>query len=115
MKDSLNNLPVWGIESQTGYKPKTTYWQDFSIADKFGEKAVQDTYGRSMNDLKNGVGGVVYLTEFVMVLNWKIWQHHDSDNDSLARLYDRLWREADQYACNTLKGEDADYYYQTTD
>ena len=78
MENSLNNLPVWGIESQTGYKPKTTYWQDFSIADKFGEKAVQDTYNRSMNDLKNGVGGVVYLTEFVMVLNWKIWQHHDS-------------------------------------
>ena len=52
MENSLNNLPVWGIESHTGYKPKTTYWQDFSVADKYGEKAVRDTYNRSMNDLK---------------------------------------------------------------
>lgn len=115
MESSLNNLPVWGIESQTGYKPKTTYWQDFSVADKYGEKAIRDTYDRSMKDLKNGVGGVEYLTEFVMVLNWKIWQHHDTGNESLARLYNKLWREADQYACDNLQGEDAEYYYRTTD
>lgn len=68
-----------------------------------------------MNDLKNGVGGVEYLTEFVMVLNWKIWQHYGVFNDSLAKLYNKLYCEADQYACDTLEGEDADYYFQTTD
>lgn len=29
-------VPMWNIESETGYKPRTTFWQDFSIADAFG-------------------------------------------------------------------------------
>ena len=32
-------VPKWNIESETGYKPRTTFWQDFSIADAFGEDA----------------------------------------------------------------------------
>ena len=52
-----------------------------------------------------------------MVLNWKIWQHYDEKNPDkpLPKLYDRLWREADEYACNNLKEEELDYYYQITD
>ena len=34
-------VPVWNIESETGYKPMTTFWQDFSIADAFGVAAVE--------------------------------------------------------------------------
>ena len=41
------SLPVWNIESITGYKPQTTFWQDFSIADRFGATAVQDTFNRA--------------------------------------------------------------------
>lgn len=111
---STIKIPVWCIESQTGYKPITTYWQDFSVADSFGVLAIEDTYNRSFKDLKSG-GNVKYLTEFVMVLNWKIWQHYHQKNVRLSELYDKLWKEADEYCCNTLKGEDADYYYQTTD
>jgi hypothetical protein len=48
------------------------------------------------------------------VLNHKIWQHHES-NRKLAALYDRLWREADEYAMNNFKGEELDYYYRITD
>lgn len=109
------NLPVWGIEAQTGYIPQTTYWQDFSIAENFSFEAIKDTYDRAMNDIKSGALSVVYLTELVMVLNWKIWEHHDAGDMELARLYDKLWREADDYACENLSGEDADYYYRTTD
>lgn len=43
-------VPMWNIESETGYKPRTTFWQDFSIADAFGGDAVTDTFHRaSMN------------------------------------------------------------------
>lgn len=41
------SLPVWNIESITGYKPQTTFWQDFSIADRFGATAMQDTFNRA--------------------------------------------------------------------
>ena len=38
----------WNIEAETGYKPQTTFWEDFSIADRFGLDALRDTYQRSM-------------------------------------------------------------------
>ena len=63
----------WNIEEMTGYHPITTFYQDFSIADAFGESAIRDTYNRSFNVWKNNYK---YLTELVMVLNWKIWEHY---------------------------------------
>lgn len=54
-----------------GYQPKTTFWMDFSIADKFGIAAIKDTYDRAFKEWKTNH---VYLTELVMVLNHKIWQ-----------------------------------------
>lgn len=43
-------VPKWNIESETGYKPRTTFWQDFSIADAFGGKPLQThSIVRSMN------------------------------------------------------------------
>ena len=29
-----------------GYEPKTTFWMDFSIADKFGIEAIVDTFNQ---------------------------------------------------------------------
>ena len=49
-----------------------------------------------------------------MVLNWKIWEHYET-NEPLAKLYNDLWEQADNYACNNLKGEELDYFYRTTD
>ena len=49
-----------------------------------------------------------------MVLNHKIWQHYQK-NETLAALYDTLWREADEWACDNLKGDELSYFYQTTD
>ena len=51
------------------------------------------------------IGRVVeYVTELVLVLNHKIWQHHDH-NIELERVYDRLWREADGWCVENLTGE----------
>lgn len=50
------SLPAWNIEQETGYKPQTTFWEDFSIADKFGKSGVQDTFNRAFeHGLSNGV------------------------------------------------------------
>lgn len=101
----------WNIEEMTGYHPITTFYQDFSIADAFGESAIRDTYNRSFNVWKNNYK---YLTELVMVLNWKIWEHY-LNKASYGNLYHKLWEKADEYACNNLKGEEAEYFYKTTD
>ena len=101
----------WNIEEMTGYKPLTTFYRDFSIADMYGESAINDTYNRVVKEFKDNYK---YLTELVMVLNWKIFEHYQH-NDDYARLYDKLWKELDQYAMDNLKEEEAEYYYATTD
>ena len=39
----------WEMAIDMGYEPKTTFWDDFTIADKFGVKAVEDTYRRAFD------------------------------------------------------------------
>lgn len=105
------NFVDWNIEAMTGYKPKTTFYMDFSIADHFGIGAIKDTYKRAFDAWKDDV---VFLTELVMVLNWKIWEHYQH-NDAYAELYNKLWGEADLYCTEHLKGKDLEYFYKTTD
>ena len=94
-----------------GYETITTFYQDFTIADKFGVAAIKDTYNRAFNEWKNDYK---YLTELVMVLNWKIWEHHE-DNKPYAELYNKLWQDTDAYACDNLHGEEAEYFFRVTD
>lgn len=89
----------------------TTFWQDFTIADKFGKDAVLDTYRRAFEEWK---GDYRYLTELVMVLNHKIWEHYEK-NPPLGELYNDLWSKCAMYAEENLKGEELSYYYEVTD
>ena len=66
-------IPRWDIEEETGYKPFTTFWQDFSIADTYGLQAIQDTFNRAFDAWKDNYK---YLTELVLVLNHKIFHHY---------------------------------------
>ena len=84
---------------------------DFAIADRFGLDAVRDTYNRAFNEWKDNV---VYLTELTMVLNWRIWLWYDKDR-TLAELYNELWEKADAYCMEHFKGEDLQYFLDTTD
>jgi len=118
---------VEGFDSESfcGYKQITTFYTDFSIAEHFGEGAINDTFNRAFNEWKHDYK---YLTELVMVLNWKLWVHYgrgmdkgisDSQKDNaelaLAKVYDKLWKKADAYACSHLKGKELAYFYETTD
>lgn len=89
----------------------TTFWQDFSIADRFGVDAIQDTYNRAFREWKNDYR---YLTDLVITLNHKIWQWYEKD-EKIARLYNDLWAKTDEYACDNLKGDELSYYYRVTD
>lgn len=101
----------WNIEAITGYKPKTTFYIDFSIADNFGDYAIKDTFKRAFKDWKHDV---VFLTELVMVLNWKIFEHIET-NKHYANIYQDLYMDADEWAQNNLQGDDLAYYYRTID
>lgn len=95
-----------------GYKTFTTFWNDFTIADAFGIDAIKDTFNRAFKKWKDDYK---YLTELVMVLNWKIWDYYEMHNDTYANVYNELWQKADEYAVNNLKGDEAAYFFKVTD
>lgn len=105
-------ITTFDSEAAFGYKQITTFFSDFSIADNFGKHAIKDTYKRAFEGWKDNYK---YLTELVMVLNWKIWEHYEAGRTEYAELYNSLWEKADAYACDTLKGEELSYFYRTTD
>lgn len=89
----------------------STFWQDFCIADAFGLNAVQDTFNRAFGEWKTNYK---MLTELVGVLNHKIWQHYNVTPE-LAELYDRLWKEADAWGSDHLKGEELEHFLYVLD
>jgi hypothetical protein len=97
----------------TDYRPITNYWDRFSIADMNGERDVIALYDKIFSECSKDYKK---LTELVMVLNHRIWLFAQvPGHERLAELYDSLWRKADNYACNHLKGEELTYFYRTTD
>lgn len=102
----------WNIEAETGYKPMTTFYTDFSIAEKFGINAVKSTFDDIMKNAD--CLPYKYLTEFVMALNWKCWRWYQH-NDALSKLYADCFYKAQEFAYKHLKGEKLEYFISTTD
>lgn len=96
---------------ENGYELQTTFWEDFSIVDRFGIAAIKDTYNRAFNEWKNNYK---YLTELTLVLNHKSWLYYDI-RPNIAKLYNSLWEKTDQYAMENLKGDELNYYLNVTD
>ncbi len=81
------------------------------IGYEFGIEAIVDTFNRAFKEWQTNH---IYLTELVMVLNHKIWQWYEK-NDTIARVYDKLWRKADEWAQENLHGKELQYFYEVTD
>jgi hypothetical protein len=110
-RQERKNMKDWNIKELCGYEPHTTFYTDLSIADHFGTEAIEDTY---KNVMKNWKEDAVFITEFCMALNWKIFEHYGK-NDTYAKLYDKLWRKCDEWCMTHLKGDDLAYFLRTTD
>lgn len=99
------------MRDMSGYQTITTFYYDFSIADRFGEKAVRSTYRDAFNGWKHDYK---YLTELYLVLNHKIWELYES-NKSLAKVYDELWRKLGCWMDENLSKDELRYFYDTID
>lgn len=97
--------------AENGYELQTTFWSDFSIADRFGISAIQDTFNRAFEEWK---GDYKYLTELILVLNHKIGQYYET-RPEVATLYNSLWEQASQYAQDNLKDDELSYYNDVMD
>ena len=101
------------MKEQLGYECITTFWDDFSIADAWGDYAIRDTF----KDCKQWLKDYKYWTELVLVLNWKLWYHYDRHNDELAKTYDDLWRQAENMFYKKYSKDKiaTAWYYKITD
>ena len=97
--------------NEVGKERKTTLFADLSIAECYGIKSVKDTYKQVMRSWGNNLE---FMCEWVVALNQKIWQHYEK-NEELAKVYDELWRKADDYCQEHFKGDDLSIYYAYID
>lgn len=93
-------------------RPSSTFYADFSVADVYGPEAIRDTYARAFGEWKSNYK---MLTELVAALNHKIWYWHGLQDTEYAELYDGLWKEADAYGIDNLKGEELTYFTMVLD
>lgn len=112
MHHKVVTMEFWNIEAMTGYKPISTFWQDFSIAEHYGQTGIMDTYNRAFDGWKHDYK---MITELVMVLNWRCWRWWDLKNYEISKLYANLYAQLDEWCGKNLKGEEARYYYTVTD
>lgn len=96
---------------ENGYELKTTFWEDFTIAEAFGVDAIKDTFKRAFNEWKNNTE---YVTELAMVMSWKSCGYYDK-NETLMLLYADLYWEVDDWCMKNLKDKDLQYYIAITD
>lgn len=94
-----------------GKERKTTFFSDLSIAECYGINAVKETYRDVMGSWGDNLE---FMCEWVICLNQKIWQHYDKHRE-LAKVYDDLWRKADNYCREHFKGEELNKYYEYID
>ena len=90
-----------------GYTPITGFYQDFGIAEFFGYDGIQETYD---NALENWFNNTAYFTEFVMVLNWKVFEWQNIDKE-LSQFYNKLWTQAYTKVENEWTEKQLKYYY----
>ena len=106
---------MWSMAKDIGYEPKTTYWEDFTFAEPYGQDAIKDMALAAFKECKDNY---IWLTELIMVLNHKSWYWHKKDEE-LMELYADLYYEYDEKAINYLDknyGEEEQcYFFRTLD
>ena len=106
-------IETWNIEEITGYHPISTFYEDFSIAEKFGLGAIKDTFKRAK---KSWLKPEHYemATELAMALNWKCWRWNGTKDD-WSEFYANAYYEIRDWCYEHLKGDKLSYYLRTTD
>ena len=73
---------------------QTTFEKDFTIAETFGEKEIEDTARRIFEEVKHYWDA---LADFTIFLNDRSWDLEDT-NENYSRLYEKLYYKYDQEA-----------------
>lgn len=107
--------------AEFGHTTHTMLWNDFTIADYHGTKAVTDTYNKVLNasksydaSKKRNKYNEKVVAELYIVLSWKVDTFYEK-NDTLALHYNELREKCYSLATKHLDKEQLSYFYETTD
>lgn len=98
---------------ESGKTRISTFYSDLSIAEWFGQDAVQETYD---GVCKQWLKDVEMFTEFIIALNYKCWEWYDKEIDA-SKFYADLYYKADELFADHYKYDKKalEYYYRETD
>ena len=107
--------------AEMGHETHTMLWNDFTIADYHGTKAITDTYNKVLDasksydaEKKKNKYNEKVVAELYIVLNWKLNTFYGKNN-TLAQHYNDLWEKCYDFATKHLDKEQLSYFYETTD
>jgi len=86
-------------EEKTGFKFETNVWELFTEAEQKEDVDIEELYRKLFRDWRNDVKLVAELS---MCMNWKLWEHYEKKNESLAELYNSLRMRVHDYALDVF-------------
>ena len=99
------------FEKTLGFEFESTFWEEFSIAESYGEKGIREHFDLVFPQWKDNLK---YIMELVQVLNLKVAVWFGKDDD-LGMTYDELCHKADSYVFENYSKEDLQTYIHTLD
>lgn len=99
------------ITLPNGYTMQTTFFSDFTIADKFGLNAIKQTFDNAFRSYKYNH---VYLTEIAIVTSNKSCEWYGK-NEQYMNLYAECYHKVDDWCMKHLKADELEYYLNATD
>lgn len=100
------------ITLDNGYKLVSTFWNDFLIADAFGENSIKDTFRRAFSVWKDDT---TYGMELAIVMSLKSGWWYGKNGNKFSALYSELYDKIDGYIMSHYKKDDVRRYLEITD
>lgn len=92
------------LDAIKGCKRRTTFTADLSIGEWCdGWRGVFDTVRRAMTEWRDNVE---YMSEFVLCVNWKSWEHFGRENHMWAKFYGLLYEGVRDLMYDYYEGDD---------
>lgn len=95
-----------------GYNMQFTWFEDFYIANMFGEAEVKRTFERAFNEWKDNV---VALKELCFCLNLNCWAYDSKNNMKMMKLYGDLYYKALNYGYDHFEGAELNEFWKFLD
>lgn len=100
------------LEQDTGFKFTTNVREVFTDAETNDEVDIEELYRELFRRRHDDVKKVAELS---MCMNWKLWEHYENKEESLAELYNDLRMRVDTYAKDVFVWDEGQYYFKITD